>query len=172
MGLPDPGQELVDIVDEDDRVVATVTRREMRARGLLHRSTYVLLRNAAGQFLVHRRTDTKDVYPGAYDVFSGGVCAAGESYDECARREVAEEFAVRGVELRFLFRHRYRGPGAAVWGAVYEAQWNGSVRHQESEVAWSGWVARDELERMLGERDFCPDSREIFARWCRVRPGG
>jgi hypothetical protein len=55
---------------------------------------------------------------------------------------------------------------------VYEAQWNGSVRHQESEVAWSGWVAGDELERMLGERDFCPDSREIFARWCRVRPGG
>jgi isopentenyldiphosphate isomerase len=96
----DPGQELVDVVDEEDRVVATVTRREVRARGLLHRCTYVLLRNAAGQFLVHRRTDTKDVHPGAHDVFAGGVCAAGESYDECARREVEEELGVGGVDLR------------------------------------------------------------------------
>ena len=88
----DPADELVDVVDEDDRVVATATRREVRRRALLHRCTYVLLRNAAGEILVHRRTDTKDVFPGAYDVFAGGVCAAGESYDECARREVADAF--------------------------------------------------------------------------------
>src|SRR5713101_650111 len=132
----DPGQELVDVVDEEDRVVATVTRREIRERHLLHRCTYVLLRNASGQILVHRRTDTKDVHPGAYDVFAGGVCAAGESYDDCARREAAEELGVEGVLLRFLFRHRYRGSHGQAWGAVYETQWDGAVRHQESEVAW------------------------------------
>src|SRR5262245_41763928 len=161
----DPGQELVDVVDEDDRVVATVTRREMRARGLLHRCTYVLVRNAAGQYLVHRRTDTKDVYPGAHDVFAGGVCAAGESYDECARREVAEELGVEDARLRFLFRHRYRGAHGQAWGAVYEAQWDGAVRHQESEVAGRAWVAPAELARMLRDLPFCPDSREIFERW-------
>lgn len=160
----DPADELVDIVDEDDRVVATATRREVRRLALLHRCTYVLLRNAAGEILVHRRTDTKDIFPGAYDVFSGGVCAAGESYDECARREVAEEFGVVGSELRFLFRHRYRGPGGQAWGAVYERRWDGAVRPQESEVAWQAWVAPHELDRMLGELPFCPDSREIFER--------
>jgi 8-oxo-dGTP pyrophosphatase MutT (NUDIX family) len=98
-----PAEELVDVVDEDDRVVTTVTRGEMRRRRLLHRCTYVLLRNAAGEILVHRRTDTKDVFPGAYDVFSGGVCAAGESFDDCARREVAEEFGVVDADLGFLF---------------------------------------------------------------------
>ena len=40
----DPGLELVDVVDENDQVVATVTRREIRARDLLHRCTYVLVR--------------------------------------------------------------------------------------------------------------------------------
>ena len=99
-------QELVDVVDEDDRVVSTVTRRELRARNLPRRCTYVLVRNAVGEILVHRRTETKDVHPGAYDVFAGGVCAAGESYDDCVRREVAEELGVVEAELRFLFRHR------------------------------------------------------------------
>ena len=158
-------QELVDVVDEDDRVVDTVTRREIRARNLLHRCTYVLLRNADGQILVHRRTDTKDVHPGAYDVFAGGVCAAGESYDDCARREAAEELGVEGAPLRFLFRHRYKGSQGQAWGAVYEARWDRDVRHQESEVAWSAWVDPPELDRMLRELPFCPDSLEIFARW-------
>ena len=160
----DPIQELVDVVDEDDRPVATVTRRELRARNLLHRCTYVLVRNAAGEILVHRRTDTKDVHPGAYDVFAGGVCSAGESYDDCARREVAEELGVVGAELRFLFRHRYRGEHGQAWGAVYEVRWDGPVRHQESEVAWSAWVAPTQLQQMLDELLFCPDSREVFER--------
>jgi 8-oxo-dGTP pyrophosphatase MutT (NUDIX family) len=160
----DPAEEPVDVVDEEDRVVTTVTRRELRERGLLHRCTYVLVRNGAGEILVHRRTETKDVHPGAYDVFAGGVCAAGESYDDCARREAAEEVGVEGAELRFLFRHRYRGPDAQAWGAVYEVRWDGPVRPQASEVAWSAWVGPAELERMLGTLPFCPDSREVFAR--------
>ena len=168
--MTDPGQELVDVVDEDDRVVATVTRREIRARHLLHRCTYVLLRNASGQILVHRRTDTKDVYPGAYDVFAGGVCAAGESYDDCAGREVAEEFGVVGANLRFLFKHRYQGTHGQAWGAVYEARWDGPVRPQESEVAWHAWVAPEQLDRMLGELPFCLDSREIFERVSQLAP--
>jgi isopentenyldiphosphate isomerase len=161
----DANEEPVDVVDEHDRVVDTVSRGEVRRRGLLHRCTYVLVRITSGEVLVHRRTDTKDIYPGAYDLFSGGVCAAGESYDDCARREVAEEFGVMGVDLRFLFRHRYRGPGSQVWGAVYEVEWDRPVRHQESEVAWSVWVTLERLQQMLDELDFCPDSREIFERW-------
>src|SRR5678816_3884923 len=105
----DPADEVVDIVDEDDRVVATATRREVRRRGLLHRCTYVLLRNAAGEILVHRRTDTKDIFPGAYDVFAGGA------------------------DLMLLFKHRYRGPSGQAWGCVYECRWDGPVRPQEIE---------------------------------------
>jgi isopentenyldiphosphate isomerase len=160
----DPAQELVDVVDEDDRVVATVTRREIRARDLLHRCTYVLVRNSAGEILVHRRTDTKDINPGAYDVFAGGVCAAGESYDEGARRELAEELGVVGAELRFLFRHRYRGSPGQAWGAVYETRWDGPVALQASEVSWSAWVTPARLRAMLAELEFCPDSREILDR--------
>jgi isopentenyldiphosphate isomerase len=165
-----PGDEVVDVVDEDDRVVATVTRGEIRRSHLLHRCTYVLLLNAAGEILVHRRTDTKDVFPGAYDMFSGGVCAAGESYDACARREVGEEFGAVDADLRFLFKHRYRGQGGQAWGGVYEARWDGVAHPQASEVAWHAWVVLERLERMLHELPFCPDSREIFARWRGLAP--
>jgi isopentenyldiphosphate isomerase len=84
----DPGDELVDVVDEENEVVGVVPRRALRTENLLHRCTYVVVLNAAGELYVHRRTDTKDVYPGFYDVVAGGVNAAGESFYECARREL------------------------------------------------------------------------------------
>jgi isopentenyldiphosphate isomerase len=160
----DPADEPVDVVDEENRIIRTVSRAEVRRRQLLHRCTYVLLRNMAGEILVHRRTDSKDVFPGAYDMFAGGVCAAGESYDDCARREVAEEFGVVGADLRFLFAHRYRGVGGQAWGAVYEARWDRPVQPQASEVAWHAWVGPEPLAHMLAELPFCQDSLEIFAR--------
>jgi 8-oxo-dGTP pyrophosphatase MutT (NUDIX family) len=160
----DPSQELVDVVGEDDHVVEVVTRGQLRARNLLHRCTYVLVRRADGRVLVHRRTETKDVYPGAYDMFAGGVLASGEAYDDGARRELEEELGIGGAPLTPLFRHRYSGPSGEVWGAVYEAVWDGPVIHQESEVSWSDWVTLDELDGMLAEREFCLDSREIFER--------
>lgn len=58
----------------------------MRARNLLHRCTYVLVLDPRGQIYVHRRTDTKDIYPGMYDMTAGGVCASGGSYDDGAAR--------------------------------------------------------------------------------------
>lgn len=156
--------ELVDVVDEDDRVVATVPRAEMRRRNLLHRCTYVLVRRSDGRIHVHRRTDTKDVYPGAYDMLPGGVVAAGESYDEGARRELAEELGIEGVEPEGVFMHRYSGPDGEAWGAVYEVTWDGAIVDQPEEVAGSEWLTVEELDRALGEREFCADSLEVYAR--------
>ena len=42
---PDPRDELVDVLDADGRVIGTATRREVRARGLSHRCTCVLVFN-------------------------------------------------------------------------------------------------------------------------------
>jgi hypothetical protein len=48
--------ELLDIVDEQDRVVGQARRDEVYAHGLRHRSAFVLARDAAGRIFVHRRT--------------------------------------------------------------------------------------------------------------------
>ena len=65
------------------RVVGCAPRSQMRAENLPHAATSVAVRDADGRIYVHRRTDTKDLFPGAHDVWAGGVVAAGE---EPARR--------------------------------------------------------------------------------------
>src|SRR5436305_7523107 len=101
-----PSEELVDITDESGNIIGMLPRGEMRGRRLPHRCTYLLVFNSRGELFIHLRTATKDVYPSHWDVTTGGVCAAGESYDLGAIREGREEL---GVELEseplFLFRY-------------------------------------------------------------------
>jgi isopentenyldiphosphate isomerase len=157
-------EEILDVVDEDDRVVGQLPRAEVYARRLIHRCVFVLVRDGAGRVFVHRRTDGKLTYPGAYDMFVGGVVGAGESYDAAAVRETAEELGVSTVDSpRFLFRFRYRDASyGSWWSAVYELRHDGPVHPQESEIAWHDWVGEAELDRMRATLPWTPDSAEAY----------
>jgi 8-oxo-dGTP pyrophosphatase MutT (NUDIX family) len=160
-----PSEELVDLVDEQDRVLGSVTRGRMRAKNLLHRCVFVLCCDPEGRIYVHRRTDHKDVFPGLYDMFVGGVVAAGESYEQCALREIAEELGIRGPLPRLLFMHRYEGPESRSHIAVFRVVWNGAVRHQPSEVAWGGYFTVAEVVENRSGFRFVPDGLEVFERY-------
>ena len=159
-------EEIVDVVDVEDRVVGRLPRAEVYARRLVHRCVFVLVRDGAGRVFVHRRTDDKLTYPGRYDMFVGGVVGAGESYDEAAVREAAEELGVSTLDTpRFRFRFLYRDQTyGSWWSAVYELRHDGPVHPQQSEIAWHGWVTGAELDRILAELDWTPDSTEAYER--------
>lgn len=164
-GPVDPADELVDIVDLDDRVVGVASREDMRARNLRHRCAEIAVVNGAGEIYVHRRTDTKDVYPGMYDMVVGGVLASGESWEEGAARELAEETRIEGVPLRFLVDHVFDGPKERALMRLYEVTWDGPIVPQPEEIASGAFVSFEELDRMLAQRAFCPDSVELFELW-------
>jgi len=173
---PDPRDELLDVVDDDDRVVGRARREDVYARGLRHRTVMVVVRDPAGRVLVHRRTATKLVAPSLLDMMIGGVVDAGEGYDACAVRELAEEAGVTGVVPRRAFAFRYdddAGLTPAQWIAVYEVAWDGPIVPQPSEVAWWAWLDEAELERRLAAApgEFCPDSVDAWHRLRGHRPG-
>jgi len=159
------GDEVVDLIDADNRVIGQTSRREVRARNLLHRGVGILCRNPEQAIYVHRRTNTKDVFPGMYDMFVGGVVASGESYETAAKREISEELGIVGPEPRFLFHHLYKGPLNHSWVAVYDVEWDGPIRHQESEVAWGQYLSMQDLLGKLETWSFVPDGLEIFQRY-------
>jgi 8-oxo-dGTP pyrophosphatase MutT (NUDIX family) len=158
--MSDPPDELVDVVDAQDRVLAVVTRREMREKGLRHRAVYLLVVSSAGALLVHRRSDAKDVMPGWWDTVAGGVVGAGESYDEAAERELAEELGI-SAPLEPLGSATYEDARAAVNGRIYRVRHDGPFRFADGEITEAHWVAPAELPGLLQTRQWCPDSIAI-----------
>jgi len=166
--------EILDIVDERDRVVGQAPRGEAYARGLRHRCVFIEARDAEGRLFVHRRTPTKLVFPSHYDMFVGGVVGAGESYDDAALREAEEELGVSGLPRPvFLFKFLYDdGAGQTWWSAVYEVRCALPVDPQVEEVAWHGFLTDAELERRLPEWPWVPDGMAAYERLRAHRAGG
>ncbi|MGA5580963.1 NUDIX domain-containing protein [Streptomyces thermodiastaticus] len=166
--------EIIDIVDEQDRVVGQAPRGEAYARGLRHRCVFVQARDAAGRVFVHRRTATKLVFPSLYDMFVGGVVGAGESYDEAALREAEEELGVTGLPRpEHLFTFLYDdGPGRSWWSAVYQVRCDLPVHPQVEEVAWHAFLPEEEVERRLTEWEWVPDGLAAYERLRAHRAAG
>ncbi|GAA3378203.1 NUDIX domain-containing protein [Streptomyces sannanensis] len=159
--------EILDIVDENDRVIGQAPRGEAYAKGLRHRCVFILARDAEGRVFIHRRTPTKLVFPSMYDMFVGGVVGAGESYGEAALREAEEELGVSGLPRPVpLFKFLYENSEHTWWSYVYEVRCELQVNPQVEEVAWHAFIPEAELEARLGEWEWVPDG---FAAYERLR---
>jgi 8-oxo-dGTP pyrophosphatase MutT (NUDIX family) len=165
----DAGSELVDVIDDAGRTIATVPRREIRARRLPHGCTYILVFNGRGELFVHLRTATKDVYPSYWDVTVGGVLAAGESFDAGARREVAEELGIDATPEP-LFPFRYEDAATVVHGMVYRLVRDGPFRLQPEEIVRGEFVPVEEALARAARQPFCPDGLAVLAEYRRLPP--
>ena len=147
--------ERVAWVDEQDRLLGGLPRAELRERGLVSRGTFILLFNSAGQLCVHRRTLSKALYPGYWDVAAGGMVQEGEDYALSAARELEEELGIAGVPLREHGRVYFDEPGNRLWGAVFSAVSDAPLRLQPEEVMEARFMSLDEAQAL---ENCCPDS--------------
>jgi isopentenyldiphosphate isomerase len=158
--MPD---EIVSLVDVNDRVIGQAPRARVRNEGLIHRVTYIFVFNSKGQLLLQKRTPLKDLFPGSYDAAAGGVLLAGETYERSAGRELHEELGIR-VPMQAHFKHYFDDGFNRYWGRVFSCQHEGPFELQPSEVQCVEFV---DMERVVsGEfSPLTPDTHEVLLRW-------
>ncbi len=161
--MKQPAEEVVQIVDRQNRIIGVQPRSVMRRQALTHRASFILVFNARDEFFLQKRTETKDIYPSYWDVAAGGVVLAGESYEESARRELAEELGI-AASLTFLFDHYYEDDNNRVWGRVFRCLHEGPFVLQTEEVASGHFIDIDEALRLSESEAFTPDGLEILQK--------
>ena len=166
MPASNPADEVVIIVDRANNIVGSATRRTMRAERLPHRCSYILVFNSRGELQVQKRTTIKDIYPGYWDPAAGGVMQVGETYEESAAREVAEELGVRGVELRPLFDMWFEDTLSCVWGRAFTCVYDGPLELQAEEVQFvEAMTPAVVLRRAAAGERFTPDGLLVVERY-------
>ena len=150
--------DLVDVVDDFDRVERVTTRAWMRRDNLRHRGVGIAVLDSDDRLLIHRRADDKDVWPGYWDMAAGGVLASGESYVDGARRELFEELGIVDAPLHFVGELRFEDDSVRVITHCFIARHDGEVVFTDGEVAEVRWVTAEEFADLVGVLTWCPDS--------------
>jgi 8-oxo-dGTP pyrophosphatase MutT (NUDIX family) len=161
---------MVALYGEDGTVVGSAPRSVMRAQNLRHAASSVVVRDPLGRIYLHRRTDTKDVYPSLLDFAAGGVVVAGEDPADGARREAEEELGIAGAPLEPMGTVDYADEQTRYRAFRYLVSWDGPIRWQPEEVAWGDWVALEELLRRLDDEpgSIVPDTAAVWGDLVRA----
>ncbi len=164
-------EELFDVVDENDQVTDRLTRSEVHAKNLYHRSVHALVFDSQQRIFLQLRNDDRDCDPGLWDSSVGGHLQAGEDYDQAIVREAREEL---GIELAAIPEKLFKlgaGPETAFefcW--VYRVHSDGPFRLDPAEAADGRWFSRQQLNNWL---ETTPESitssfRKIWERYSQM----
>jgi len=161
-------EEIFDVVNERDEVIDQKPRREVHARGLLHRAIHVLVFNSRGELFLQKRSMTKDREPGKWDSSSSGHVDSGEDYDACAGRELREEIGLvvpRTPKRLFKIDACTETDQEFVW--IYRCQAEGPFQLHPGEIERGGWFTPEKVTRWLAERpeDFAGAFRLVWKKY-------
>ncbi len=155
-----PDNELLDIVDEDDKVISRDTKENKFLKSLISRNVGVFARDSARNFIIVKRAPTKKIFPNRLDLSACGNVRAGESYESAASRELLEELGI-SAPVKFLKKifneHEENGKKLRYFTALFlavcdeEPELNDELSHFEK-------IALEKLKEKAKESPelFCP----------------
>lgn len=97
--IPRPVQELFETFSEEGEPTGLVARDDVHKLGLWHRASNVFLFRTDGRLVVQRRHESKDAWPGAWDLSVAEHLRPGEGFLSGATRGLSEELGITGVNL-------------------------------------------------------------------------
>ncbi len=156
--MPD---ELLDVVNDTDKVLTQEMRSVVHQRGFLHRGIHIFLVTPEGQLLVQVRGRQHKPFPLALDCSVSEHVKAGENYQQAAHRGLAEELGIQGTRLTPLVKFKMvYGPNDFEVCMLYEGRVNPAmVRFDPQEVERVASYRLEELETFIGRGEIA------FSSW-------
>ena|SRR5258708_38899357 len=159
------GEEIFDVVNENDEVIGRNNRREVHRLGLTHRAVHVLVFNSRGQVFLQKRSMKKDGDPGLWDSSASGHVDSGEDYDTCAVRELAEEIGLRPAKApERLFKLAACAETHQEHTWVYRCESDGPFELNLEELERGDWFTPEEVTQWMAQRpqEFASALRAIW----------
>lgn len=156
-------EPLIQIVDEEDKVIGALSMDEAKEKGKIHRIVRVMVQNSKGQLLLQKRSSLIP-YPGMWDSSAAGHVDEGETYESAALRELSEEVGIKNVQLKIVKTYYYnendfKNRDIRQFNRVFEVKFdntpNDLSKDEVTEVKWFDLVdLKDYIKN--SPQDFTP----------------
>lgn len=140
--------ELLDLVNDRDEVVGTITRRKAQEKGVQNfRVVNAFLRNRRGELWIPRRQASKQTFPLCRDMSVGGHVMSGENYRVAIERELREELNITddAESIRFLGHLTPQKDGVSSFMNIYEIETDVTPVFNQDDHIDGEWLSTDNL---------------------------
>lgn len=159
-------EELVILVDKNDKVLGLMPKMEAHKKALLHRAFSVFVFNEKCQLLLQQRALDKYHSPGLWT----NTCCSHQRQDEetiaAGKRRLQEEMGIN-CDLKALFRFIYKAPfenglTEHELDHVLVGTYNENPIINHSEVAAFKWMALEEVDADINANP------NIYTAWFKI----
>jgi isopentenyl-diphosphate delta-isomerase type 1 len=163
-------EEILEIVDEDNRVTGRTTRSRIHREQLRHRAVHIFLFNSRGELFLQKRSLDKDEFPGYYDSSAAGHVDPEESYADAAARELEEELGITAALEKIAEFAACRENGWE-FTVFYAAASDDPVQINRAEIAEGGFYPVAAISDRLSREGelFTPAFKTLFECYWQVR---
>jgi isopentenyldiphosphate isomerase len=97
--------EILDLVDENDRVIGEVKKKDANSRpNLIHREVVILIYDGRGRILLQQRSFKKKTAPGQWEIGVAGHVPKDVEPLQAAHQELQEEM---GLDMALIFVRKF-----------------------------------------------------------------
>ncbi|USN92525.1 MAG: NUDIX domain-containing protein [Candidatus Nomurabacteria bacterium] len=165
----DSPEEVLDLVDENDSVIDSISRKEVYRRGLKNfRVVHAFIINSEGKIWTPRRVSTKKLFPNGLDYSIAGHVSSGGTYEEALIKEAEEEVNLQltpenFVEIAHLKPHLDH---TACFQKLFEIKTNKTPSYNPEEFSGFEWLTPEEIVKRGDEGEIMKsDLSDIVRRF-------
>lgn len=137
--------ELLVVVDKNDKVINYMPRKLVHDQKLLHRTISISVYNNKGQILMQKRTSKMDNNPNKWSNAAGGHVTKGKEYDEVAKKEIAEELGIN-PPLALIKKMFINDPVHNTMTSIYKARSEGPFNLNKEEIDEIRFFSQQDLK--------------------------
>jgi isopentenyldiphosphate isomerase len=158
--------EYLEIVNENGESIGYAQRSEIHGNpSLIHKVVHVLIFNSAGNLLLQKRSQNKDVAPGKWDTSVGGHVEAGEDLLTSCKREMREELGIIEYEPEYLYSYIHRNDYESEFVSTYRCIYHGEISYNTSEIDEVRFWSIEEIKKSIGQGLFSNNFEDEFSNY-------
>ncbi|MGB3774011.1 MAG: isopentenyl-diphosphate Delta-isomerase [Leeuwenhoekiella sp.] len=159
-------EEMVILVDENDRQVGLMAKMEAHEKALLHRAFSVFVFNDKKELMLQRRALTKYHTPGLWTNTCCSHQRPGESNIEAGSRRLQEEMGFTTTlkeSISFIYKAPFEnGLTEHEYDYILLGEYNDKPQPNPAEVAAWKWLSLEEVKKDIENKP------EIYTAWFKI----
>lgn len=145
--------EMLDLVNEQDKVIGQAPRKEVEEKGALYRVSGMFV-FIGGKVLIEKRSENKKIRPGNYSIIEETL-KSGETYEAAALRGTKEETGLEVNNLKEIGRKIIRD---AEYNdnfiiRVFMSYGEGEIKMQKEEVEEIKLLNKNQLKELINSTE-------------------